>query len=68
MHQVSEGFRRVLVRLLEILGERKIKSYSKLAVELVSHNYFPIDEGIKICAKRNLTEAHAVLLRRKGMY
>jgi hypothetical protein len=37
-------------------------------VELVSHNYFPIDEGIKVCSKRSLTEAHAVLLRRKGLY
>jgi hypothetical protein len=54
--------------MVDILAERKIKGSSKLIVDLVSRNYFPIDESLLICEKKGAVEACAVLYRRKGKY
>lgn len=53
---------------MELLAEKRVKNHSKLIVELVSRNYMPIEECLKICEKRNAVEASAVLQRRKGNY
>lgn len=67
-HQISEKFSGVLLRLVELLAEKRVKNHSKLIVDFVSRNYFPIDECLKICEKKGAIEASAVLYRRKGNY
>ena len=39
-----------------------------LVVDYVSKNYFPIEECLKICEKKDSIEACAVLYRRQGNY
>jgi len=55
-----------LLRLVEILAERRVKNSSKIIVDFVSRNYFPIEESLVICEKKGAIEASAVLYRRKG--
>lgn len=55
----------LLLRLVELLCEKKVKSK---ITEYVSREYFPIDETLIICKKKNATEACAVLYKRKGLY
>jgi len=55
----------LLLRLVELLCEKKVKSK---ITEYVSREYFPIDETLIICKNKNATEACAVLYKRKGLY
>lgn len=48
--------------------DKKVKNHNKTLVEYVSRSYWPIDECLTICEKKNAIEAQAVLQRRKGQY
>lgn len=62
-HLGTHSFIPILLIFVEILCEKKFRAK---IVEFVSHNYFPVDECLKICEKRGAMEASAVLHRRKG--
>ena len=44
------------------------KKYRKLAAAYVAKEYFPIDECLEICEREEVTDACAVLYKRKGEY
>lgn len=68
-NQVSPKYQAVLLRLLEILVSYKKESKTVQLVDLVSRNYFPIEESLRICEKHpHAKEACAVLYRRKGFF
>ena len=67
-HQISDKYKSVLLRLVELLAEKRVKNHGKLIVDLVSRNYMPIEECLKVCEKRNAIEASAILYRRQGKY
>lgn len=59
-------YKQVLIRMIELLAANKVKHATRHLVDYVSRDYCPLDESLKICEKRNQTEACAVLYRRKG--
>lgn len=63
---LSQGTKMVLIRIVEILAEKKVKNNTLTIVDFVSRNYFPVDECLAVCEEKNQTEACAVLYRRKG--
>lgn len=66
--QISDKYELVILKLLEILAERKVKNYAKLIVEFVSKVYVPILPALEICKQKKAVEAQAVLQKRKGDY
>jgi len=65
---ITNRYKHVLLRLCELLAEDKVLRNTKgLSLEeLVSREYFPIDESIRICEKYQREEALAVLYKRQG--
>jgi len=65
---ISPKNKDLLLRLVDILCDRKLKQSSISVVDYVSKSYFPIDDCLKICESKKQIEACAVLYRRKGNY
>lgn len=64
---ITNRYKHVLLRLCELLAEDKVLRNKSLTLEeLVSREYFPIDEAIRICEKYQREEALAVLYKRQG--
>jgi hypothetical protein len=61
----SDKYKKLIIRLVQILCTRK---YKRKAIEYVSRDYFPIDECLAICEKEGVTDACAILYKRKGEY
>lgn len=43
----------VLIKIVEILAERKVKNNTLTIVDFVSRNYFPVDECLAVCEQKN---------------
>jgi len=54
-----------MLRVVEICCERKFKHK---ILDFVTRSYFPIDSCLKICEKKGILDACAVLYKRKGQY
>ena len=63
---IQSQYKQVLIMMIELLAANKVKHATRHLVDYVSRDYCPLDESLKICEKRNQTEACAVLYRRKG--
>lgn len=50
---ITNRYKLVLLRLCELVAEEKVRNKQLSLVELVSREYFPIDESIRICEKYN---------------
>lgn len=61
----SDKYRKLIIKLVQILCTKK---YKKKAIDYVSRDYFPIDECLAICEKEGVTDACAILYKRKGEY
>jgi len=53
------------VKLVNILTQKK---YRKQAINYVKRDYFPIDESLEILENAGVTDACAILYKRKGEY
>ena len=61
----SNKFKTLIVKLVHILCTDK---YRKVAWTYVDNDYFPIDECLEICEADGVTDACAVLYKRKCDY
>ena len=61
----SDKYKSLITKLVQILC---IKKYRKVAQTYVSRDYFPIDECLEICEREGVTDACAILYKRKGQY
>lgn len=50
---LSHGTKMVLIRIVEILAEKKVKNNTLTIVDFVSRNYFPVDECLAVCEQKN---------------
>lgn len=59
----SDKYKELILELTRIVCK---KQYRKNAMEYVQREYFPIEECLKICEDKGITDACAVLYKRKG--
>lgn len=61
----KEAYKSLIIKLVEILCEKK---YRKIAKDYVGRDYFPLNESLAICEKKGVTDACAILYKRKGEF
>ena len=61
----KETYKNLIIKLVEILCEKK---YRKIAKDYVCRDYFPLNESLAICEKKGVTDACAILYKRKGEF
>lgn len=47
---ITTRYKHVLLRLVELVAEGKVRT-TKSLVDLVSKDYFPLEESLKLCEK-----------------
>ena len=64
-YRPSQKYIEILLHFVDILCNKKYKSK---IVDFVQRSYFPIDESLAICKKKQALEASAVLYKRNQDY